>query len=42
MSDQPGIDHRDMLGLAPVVIAEASHLALAMNDDALARRLSRE
>ena len=36
---KPGIDHRHMLGLAPIVIAEAGHLPFTVNDDTFARWL---
>src|SRR4029453_7920605 len=33
LSYQTRIDHRDMLGLAAIVISKTGHLALSMDDD---------
>jgi len=39
LSDEAGVDHRYMFGLAPVVITEAGDLAFAMKDDPFTPRL---
>jgi hypothetical protein len=40
LTDQARINHRYMLCLATIVIAETRHLTLAMDDDSFSRRLS--